>query len=687
MKLNEIINEGILDSILPYMMPTKQTITVNPPLIKKSLVAESRKQDKLSSQHNITVALRDSKSNSGRKKLIPDGTRNSLKGDFEVEIHVCDEIKNMKKDFYCPQKLLISKMVYFAEVTTGQKLEDMDISVHCDINIFDWLMKWVKKDCPPYEAPSKLDSGNVIPILVSASFLQMDPLLNDCLEYVHSNINAIVKMNINLLCLNDSIISRLCDYFSNTDVENIKDKKDKIQPRLFCKLILSLGEVEPDEKKNHYATIATLFRCGRCCKLISRSNASQILCKPQFMKLTTMGKIVNMHTREQGWTLGDHIRGLYNDLKTWRRVYWRLWAECHHLFCLTCNNFFPISQMDWCSYHPDSPQFFMMEQQRAMTFPIGRYPCCGEKAYRFEPLKNPICCQYKAHTPSIETDQEKRIYKILEGYKNVILVDPPQVAFPEKLIRLVKSPRADNSDNPVENCSAANDTFWWKGFEFTPALPSTKKSFLSRLWEKFKEDEKQRKKEPQSGENGSKAKKTQSDVTSTSESGEMSSPSSLTSDSEYDFDESSVGDGEDVSEEKVCQPVRHPSVKVRLLHLQSSHKIESHFQWKPHLPMRKNQDNQREYEEHAFKAMSQILMRKTCQLSEHQLHSRRSNYSINNGSHARMEQELRECLTSWTPDPPIPERKSFLYPAASSIPESASSQSCSSSVSSNLGSY
>lgn len=22
----------------------------------------------------------------------------------------------------------------------------MDISVHCDINIFEWLMRWVKKD-------------------------------------------------------------------------------------------------------------------------------------------------------------------------------------------------------------------------------------------------------------------------------------------------------------------------------------------------------------------------------------------------------------------------------------------------------------------------------------------------------------------------------------------------------------
>ena len=29
---------------------------------------------------------------------------------------------------------------------SGQKLEDMDISVHCDITIFDWLMRWVKKD-------------------------------------------------------------------------------------------------------------------------------------------------------------------------------------------------------------------------------------------------------------------------------------------------------------------------------------------------------------------------------------------------------------------------------------------------------------------------------------------------------------------------------------------------------------
>lgn len=92
----------------------------------------------------------------------------------EVIIHVCDEVKNTSKDFSCPQNLLVSKMGYFADVTAGQKLEDMDISVHCDIQIFDWLMKWVKKDQGTSDPLPQLDAANVVPILVSASFLQVN---------------------------------------------------------------------------------------------------------------------------------------------------------------------------------------------------------------------------------------------------------------------------------------------------------------------------------------------------------------------------------------------------------------------------------------------------------------------------------------------------------------------------------
>jgi hypothetical protein len=44
----------------------------------------------------------------------------NLTSSQEVIIHVCDEIKGVSKDFKCPQKLLVSKMGYFADVTNGK---------------------------------------------------------------------------------------------------------------------------------------------------------------------------------------------------------------------------------------------------------------------------------------------------------------------------------------------------------------------------------------------------------------------------------------------------------------------------------------------------------------------------------------------------------------------------------------
>lgn len=84
----------------------------------------------------------------------------------------------------------------------------MDISVHCDISIFEWLMKWVKRDSLLEEDWPQLDPQCVIPILVSAAFLQMEPLLNDCLLYCHEHMNEILKTNTNLSCLNDTVLNR-----------------------------------------------------------------------------------------------------------------------------------------------------------------------------------------------------------------------------------------------------------------------------------------------------------------------------------------------------------------------------------------------------------------------------------------------------------------------------------------------
>lgn len=131
----------------------------------------------------------------------------------EVEIHVCDEDKNIRKNFRCPQKLLIQKMCYFADVTAGQKLDEIDISVHCDVVIFDWLMRWVKKDIIKKSEWPVLEANNVIPIMVSACFLQMEPLLENCLQYCHDNMSDILKTSTILTCLDDNLLTRHAFYY------------------------------------------------------------------------------------------------------------------------------------------------------------------------------------------------------------------------------------------------------------------------------------------------------------------------------------------------------------------------------------------------------------------------------------------------------------------------------------------
>lgn len=53
----------------------------------------------------------------------------------------------VKRDFQCPRDLLVQEMKYFAEYlsTDAQRWEEVDISVHCDVQIFEWLMQYVKR--------------------------------------------------------------------------------------------------------------------------------------------------------------------------------------------------------------------------------------------------------------------------------------------------------------------------------------------------------------------------------------------------------------------------------------------------------------------------------------------------------------------------------------------------------------
>ncbi|XP_050302022.1 SANT and BTB domain regulator of class switch recombination-like isoform X3 [Anthonomus grandis grandis] len=450
-KLSEVLSEGLLDSVLPYLMqgnhPVKKCMSCN----------SSVKNAEKTTSHSAVLTVSNSISNDRliRRKSSGDTSSSSnkvtiTKTESEVEIHVCDEVKNMKKTFVCNQKLLVDKMGYFAEVTLGQRLEDMDISVHCDIGIFEWLMQWVKKDSLLEADWPQLDSQCVIPILVSAAFLQMEPLLQDCLLFCHEHMNEILRNNTNLSCLNDSVLTRLAAMYTNTEVESIKDRKDKIQSRLFAKLIQSLAEPEPESVRGHWCSLARIFRCEKCQQLITPNVAAKIPCIPACMRLQHDGSIISLHTRDSNWNINDYIIELQRNLKTWRKVYWRLWGKSHFLYCVTCKRYFPTNQIGWCRYHPDTPQFFTLDAQKA-PLPIGRYPCCGERAYRFQLLENYSACQFRQHTISLDDVRQSAIFSMLESYRHLIEEESPQLLFPERLTRLVARGRPrENAGNYFE---------------------------------------------------------------------------------------------------------------------------------------------------------------------------------------------------------------------------------------------
>ncbi|XP_001984205.2 uncharacterized protein KIAA1841 homolog [Drosophila grimshawi] len=360
----------------------------------------------------------------------------------EVVIHVCDEVKNTSRDFTCPQSLLVSKMGYFADVTAGQRLEEMDISVHCDIQIFDWLMKWIKHSAQSQElqapgqsnvaAGPQLDGNNVVPILVSASFLQMEPLLLECLTFCHAHLSEVVRTSTNLSCLNDALVSRLAAMFTNLELEMVRDKKERVTPRLWTKLIQSLCEPDPEVLRGHFYSISGLFRCVRCCRCVTNTMKSFVNCIPSNIRLSRWGQLISSHVRDTNWDLNVYVMQLFKELKSWRKVYWKLWGHCHYLYCCTCEAHFPVYQMTWCRYHPEPPNFLGPETEGRIAGPAGRYACCNQQAFRYETLPGPNGCQFREHSVLVDTDRERAILTIAQLVaENYALCEQPPLHIQE----------------------------------------------------------------------------------------------------------------------------------------------------------------------------------------------------------------------------------------------------------------
>jgi hypothetical protein len=147
----------------------------------------------------------------------------SIGSDFTV-IHVIDENKNKQKDFKCSLSILLKHMKYFEKhLKSSESTDDIDISVHCDVLIFEWLLNYIenvereekKSDIKFYDVVVKdgdgykissinkrrkpvFEIGNTISIMISSDYLRMSKLVDECSDYFVNNINDILRLPIDM---------------------------------------------------------------------------------------------------------------------------------------------------------------------------------------------------------------------------------------------------------------------------------------------------------------------------------------------------------------------------------------------------------------------------------------------------------------------------------------------------------
>ncbi|KAG2393393.1 hypothetical protein C9374_006924 [Naegleria lovaniensis] len=327
----------------------------------------------------------------------------------EIIIHVHDDTNKINKDFTCNRELLMSEMKYFKYYLMQPKAknEEIDISVHCDVNIFQWLMDYIKKETL---TPPKLEVNWAISILISSHFLEMDSLVETTLDFVRENIESILKLPIDLDCIHTDLLEKLAIRFTDYDLDEVKDKKDKILSKLFMKKLEMLLEEEEN----------TLYKCQHCQTMFTKSQLEWMICNSEKAKIQIdfHGRAISRHALDKTWNVDKYFYKLKKSGMSWRDIYWRFWSLTHSYFCLSCKQHFVAAEYHHCTYHKKEAVF-----ERGSI--VGEHPCCGAKSLKFNSgIIVPKGCCSKSHTifenQEIDGLTDKSLISLLQNHADVL---------------------------------------------------------------------------------------------------------------------------------------------------------------------------------------------------------------------------------------------------------------------------
>lgn len=407
------------------------------------------------SDHNMVFEIQFTK-NLNQNEITPPQIQKP-----EIVINIIDITKQTKTFEILHKSNLISKSQYFANVEEEYGLENLQVVVKCNLGIFKWISQWLRAGiamCKP-----NLNVTNLKSVLLMANHLNIDQLVQECLDYFHKNYKSVLENSWDIVdVLDDDLFLNLTMLFSVEEIDAVNDYFENFKSRMYCSLIRNLVSPNPCFEISQYSTLATIFQCRLCDKLFHHDMARSVLCHSEYNELNYQGTIVPLHERSPSWDLSKYIDLMYEELKSWKVVYWRLWGLCHFLKCIECKALFPLTQNNWCPYHPEAIEYFPIDSDN--HYPIGTYKCCNEVAFKFNVLNQCGGCSFKSHVPDLSSKIDIKIIEVYDKYKHVICCHPPKNVINKKFCRLVKKSHESKFQKKESGCQL----FWWEGIRLAP---------------------------------------------------------------------------------------------------------------------------------------------------------------------------------------------------------------------------
>lgn len=296
-------------------------------------------------------------------------------------IHVCDETRDLEKTFICNRNALIQQMKYFQKyLNVNDKNTDIDISVHCDLHVFEWLMDYINNKNSKNHA---LDIHNVVSILISSHFLGMDELINDCISYMCRHMNAIIELPLDLQCLDEDIIDIINEQMSIATIDAIIDPSLKIKPRLFKKRLTKYLA----RKCNR------LYRCAFCHQMFTREQRKLCICFQAPIYINFNGECVRRHSAAE-WDISKYLLGLRLQSYSWQAIYWNIWGLTQlPLYCHRCKQYCILPHMHNCAFHDQQPC-----KSEKYGLNVNYYDCCQFQEKNFQCVSQMVIgCNHQTH--------------------------------------------------------------------------------------------------------------------------------------------------------------------------------------------------------------------------------------------------------------------------------------------------